>query len=72
MAIRKLQLHKETLRRLTGKELSQVVGGKWGTCTRTKTGKPNSRACRTNRGCPGTEPTKANGQNPEPTIDFYA
>jgi hypothetical protein len=41
MAIRKLQLHKETLRRLTGKELSQVVGGRWGTCTR----KPTRQAC---------------------------
>ena len=27
MAIRKLKLHKETLRRLTGNELSEVVGG---------------------------------------------
>ena len=63
MAIRKLQLHKETLRRLTGKELSQVVGGRWGTCTRTKpckptrTGKPTRHAClpRTNKESPPVE-----------------
>lgn len=63
MAIRKLQLHKETLRRLTGKELSQVVGGKK---------KKYERTEKTLRSifCKSAKCGPAPGDPPEPSIDY--
>ena len=63
MAIRKLQLHKETLRKLTGKELSQVVGGKKKKYPRTEK-TLRSVFCRSKKCGPNPD------DPPEPTIDF--